>query len=71
MSDTEIIGAYIFYNLVFALTAYSVGILADRLGLKRTLLFGLLLFALVYRGMGWNQKKIEWLNGFIVEWLNY
>ncbi len=58
MSDTEVIGAYIFYNLVFALTAYPVGIMADRLGLKRTLLFGLLLFALVYLGMGWNQNPL-------------
>ena len=34
-SDTEVIGVYIFYNLVYALLAYAVGIVADRLGWRR------------------------------------
>jgi MFS family permease len=54
MSDTAVLATYIFYNLIFALSAYPMGILADRLGLKRTFLFGLLLFAVVYVGMSLN-----------------
>ncbi|HVK96607.1 MAG TPA: MFS transporter [Flavisolibacter sp.] len=47
-SDTITIGVYIFYNLVFALAAYPIGRLADKLGLKNVLISGLFLFALVY-----------------------
>lgn len=55
MSDSATIGAYIFYNLVFALAAFPLGLLADRIGLKKIFLFGLVLFALVYFGMA--QKR--------------
>ena len=34
-SDTITIAAYVFYNLIFALGCYPLGILADRLGLKK------------------------------------
>ena len=51
LSDTVTIGAYIFYNLVYALAAFPLGILADRIGLKRMFIFGLALFAVVYFGM--------------------
>lgn len=51
LSDTAVVGLYVFYNLVYAVMAYPVGRLADRLGLKPTLLVGLGLFALVYEGM--------------------
>ena len=50
-SDTALIGVYIFYNLVFAVAAYPVGMLADRLGMKRVFVGGLLLFAATYAGM--------------------
>lgn len=51
MSDATVIGAYVFYNIVFAIAAYPIGILADRLGMKRVFTFGLMLFAVVYAGM--------------------
>lgn len=51
LSDAQAIGAYIFYNLIYALAAFPLGILADRIGLKTTFLIGLGLFALVYVGM--------------------
>jgi MFS family permease len=51
-SDTYMIGVYIFYNLVYALLSFPVGILADRIGLVRTLIFGLAVFAVVYSLMG-------------------
>ncbi len=50
-STTEVIGVYIFYNLMYALLAYPIGIIADRLGLRRVFISGLLAFALVYFGM--------------------
>jgi MFS family permease len=51
LNDTMTIGVYIFYNLVFALAAFPLGILADRIGLKKIFLAGLFLFAIVYAGM--------------------
>ena len=51
-SDVEMIGFYIFYNLVYALLSYPVGVLADKLGMKKILVFGLMIFALVYVFMG-------------------
>jgi MFS family permease len=47
-NDTLTIGAYILYNLVFALASYPLGILADRIGIRTVFLGGLLVFALVY-----------------------
>jgi len=51
-SDTYMIGVYIFYNLVYAVLSFPVGILADKIGLARTLITGLVVFALVYSLMG-------------------
>jgi MFS family permease len=51
LSDSAVIGMYIFYNLVYAAAAYPMGVLADRLGMKRVFVSGLLLFAAVYAGM--------------------
>lgn len=42
------IGAYILYNVVFALASYPLGALADKIGIKQVFLSGLLLFAAVY-----------------------
>lgn len=51
MSDSTVIGLYILYNLVYALSAMPMGIVADRVGLRSIFVFGLLLFATVYAGM--------------------
>jgi MFS family permease len=51
-SDTYMIGIYIFYNLIYALLSFPIGMLADRFGLARTLIMGLVVFALVYSLMG-------------------
>jgi MFS family permease len=51
IDDLTLIGWYIAYNLMYALTSYPLGILADRIGLKRIMLLGLLVFAAVYAGM--------------------
>ncbi|HEY1047573.1 MAG TPA: MFS transporter [Bacteroidia bacterium] len=51
VSDSSVIGLYIFYNLIYALFSYPMGILADRVGMKYMQIAGLLTFALVYLGM--------------------
>ncbi|MGK2860889.1 MAG: MFS transporter, partial [Chitinophagaceae bacterium] len=51
VNDTLAIGAYIFYNLVYAAFAFPAGIIADRMGLKKIFILGLILFATVYIGM--------------------
>lgn len=56
-SDGAVIGVYIFYNLVYASAAYPLGALADRLGMKRVFVVGLMLFAVVYAGMAFASAS--------------
>jgi MFS family permease len=56
LDDTSVIGVYIFYNLIYALFAFPIGIVADKIGLKRVFIFGLMLFAIVYFGMAANDN---------------
>jgi MFS family permease len=56
LSDTMMIGVYIFYNLVYALFSYPIGILADRIGLRTMLITGLFIFAMVYTFMGFASS---------------
>ncbi|MBL0057037.1 MAG: MFS transporter [Chitinophagaceae bacterium] len=56
MTDTAVIGIYIFYNGVYALMAYPAGVLADKLGMKKIFIAGLALFALVYAGFAFNDN---------------
>lgn len=58
MNDTAVIGVYIFYNLVYALLAYPLGILADKLGLKKIFIAGLGVFVLVYTGFALNNDLV-------------
>jgi len=51
MADTYVIGLYIFYNLIYALTAFPLGAIADKFSLKTVFTSGLVLFAVVYLGM--------------------
>lgn len=41
---------YLFFNLIYSISAIPAGIIADRFGKKRVMLSGLILFALVYYG---------------------
>jgi len=49
-SETITIAAYIFYNIVFAATAYPLGVLADKLGMRNIFMLGIFLFVAVYAG---------------------
>ncbi len=55
-SDTITIGAYVFYNLVFAIGCYPLGMLADKFGYKKVFVAGLILFAGVYAGFAFNPS---------------
>ncbi len=50
-SDLTCILVYVSYNLVYALASYPVGIIADKIGLKKMFIIGLVLFTAVYVGM--------------------
>ncbi len=54
LGDTMVIGVYIFYNMVYALFAFPVGIIADNIGLKKIFIIGLSIFAIVYFGIAVN-----------------
>jgi MFS family permease len=58
LTDTAVIGVYIFYNLSYAILAYPMGILADKIGLKKVFLAGLFVFAVVYTGFAVNNNLV-------------
>jgi len=66
LGDTMVIGVYIFYNLVYALFAFPVGILADKVGLKTIFIIGLALFATVYFGMAVNTNLYSFFGLFFL-----
>lgn len=63
LTDTMMIGVYIFYNLIYALFSYPIGVLADKIGLKTMLITGLLIFSLVYSFMGFVTAL--WMFGIL------
>ena len=65
-SDELTIGAYILYNVVFALAAYPLGMLADRVGIRMVFLSGLLLFALVYALFGLTHSAPVIFTAFFI-----
>lgn len=66
MNDTTVLGVYIFYNLIYALIAYPVGMLADKLGLKKIFLLGLVAFIMVYIGFAFNNNLYIFILLFIL-----
>jgi MFS family permease len=65
-SDAAAIGIYIFYNIVYALFSYPLGKLADTLGLKKIFLLGLVMFAITYFGMAFNNNLYLFFALFIL-----
>lgn len=57
IGDLHIIGVYIFYNLIYALGSYPMGILADKIGMRYTFLIGLFLFVIVYGSMAFLKTE--------------
>jgi len=65
-NDTYVIGAYIFYNFVFALISYPVGVLADKLGMKTVFIGGLILFSVVYFMMALELSFVFIVIAFVI-----
>jgi MFS family permease len=57
-NDVTVIAVYVFYNLIYALFSYPLGILADKIGMKKIFVSGLMLFAIVYTGMAYAHSNI-------------
>src|SRR5258705_245455 len=55
-ADTITIAAYVFYNLVYAAASYPLGVLADKFSLKKIILLGFSLFAVVYGGFAFDPS---------------
>ncbi len=61
-SDTTAILGYVFYNLIYALSSYPMGVLADKFGKKNIFIIGLFIFSLVYFGFAQFQYYfLMWL----------
>ena len=58
LSAVLVIFAYVIYNIFFALFSYPAGVLADRIGFKRVLIAGFLIFAAVYAGFGLAHSSL-------------
>ncbi len=52
-SDRDVIGVYVFYNIIFAAASYPIGHMADKIGMKTMFILGMLLFAIVYLGLAY------------------
>ncbi len=66
LSDTWVIGVYIFYNFIYALSAFPCGIIGDKVGLKKMFVFGLVLYATVYFGMSFNGSTWFFIGLFLL-----
>jgi MFS family permease len=64
-SDSMMISSYILYNMVYALAAFPIGMLADRFGLRKVLIFGLFVFSLVYLSLGFASSFWHFIIIFI------
>jgi MFS family permease len=59
VNDANVISIYIFYNLVYAIAAFPLGILADKVGLKKIFITGLFIFAIVYACMAFAKVPYQ------------
>lgn len=58
----EVILAYVGYNLVYTVLSYPAGVVADRLSPQLVVALGLLVFAVVYVGLGVTENHLaSWL----------
>ena len=66
LNDSKVIAVYIFYNLVYAVSSFPIGILADKIGLKKIFVTGLIIFALVYGGVALANQSYHFYILFIL-----
>lgn len=56
LTDIQVIGVFIFYNFIYALFAFPLGSIADKIGLKKMYIIGLIIFTIVYFGVGLSNN---------------
>ena len=66
MSEVFVIGLYIFYNLIYAIFAFPLGRIADKMGIKTIYITGLICFSMAYFGIALSNSKVEFLLCFII-----
>jgi len=66
MDDTSVIGLYIFYNLIYAISSFPMGFVADKFSMRIVFLSGLSLFAIVYLGMALTVNLYIYLFLFFI-----
>jgi MFS family permease len=65
-SDTTTITAYIFYNLIYAGASYPMGVLADKFGIKKVIVTGLILFSVVYFLFAFSGSTVLLFTAFFI-----
>ena len=58
LDDLMLIAVYIIYNCIYALAAYPAGVYADKIGFKKMIAGGILLFAIVYGCFAVNTNSL-------------
>jgi MFS family permease len=66
LSDSMVLTAYIFYNLLFALLALPFGHLADKLGMRNTIMLGIVFFGIAYFIFPRSTSPFIFFTAFIV-----
>ena len=66
LSDISLIWIYIFYNCIYAFSSYPLGAMGDKIGLKKTYILGLFLFATAYMGIAFSESLYAFLAFFFV-----
>jgi MFS family permease len=65
-TDTTVISIYVFYNIIYASASYPLGMLADKIGMKKIFITGIILFALTYSGMAIVHNKVLFFGLFLL-----
>jgi MFS family permease len=65
-TDTIMIGVYILYNLLYAMLAMPIGMVADKWGKTNVMLTGIFLFVICYSGMAWLDSMISYVLLFLL-----
>ena len=66
LSDTTVLGAYIFYNVAFAMLALPFGYLGDRFGMKFSYITGILFFAIAYFIFPYSTSQFIYVAAFFL-----
>ena len=65
-SPVQVPLVYAGYNLAYALLAYPVGIVSDRIGRRRLLVTAYVLYAAIYAGMAWRADPSLVIGAFLL-----